>query len=54
MTAEPVPPAPPGPPPSRFAVTIADVAQGGDFGADGFPERVTAWAAATVRAWRNL
>ncbi|MFF4284301.1 DUF5946 family protein [Streptomyces sp. NPDC001633] len=38
-------------PPSRFAVTIEEVAVDGTFPAEGFPERVTAWAAATVDAW---
>ncbi|SJZ93482.1 hypothetical protein SAMN02745673_01934 [Marinactinospora thermotolerans DSM 45154] len=45
------PPAPPAPPPVAFGVTINDVARDGAFPADGFPERVTAWAQATVTAW---
>ncbi|GAA1997578.1 DUF5946 family protein [Catenulispora subtropica] len=39
-------------PPARFAVTIEDVAVDGTFPADGFADRVTAWAAATAEAWR--
>ncbi|TVT57409.1 hypothetical protein FNH05_07480 [Amycolatopsis rhizosphaerae] len=39
--------------PPVFRVTIADVAQDGTFPADGFPERVTAWAEATITAWRD-
>ncbi|WAL68136.1 DUF5946 family protein [Amycolatopsis cynarae] len=39
--------------PTVFGVTIADVAQDGTFPADGFPERVIAWAKATVTAWRD-
>ncbi|GAA0930324.1 DUF5946 family protein [Nonomuraea longicatena] len=38
--------------PEHFTVTIADVAENGEFPAEGFTERVTAWAAATVAAWR--
>lgn len=38
-------------PPTRFSVSIADVAVDGTFPASGFAERVTAWAAATVDAW---
>ncbi|BDM74707.1 hypothetical protein HEK616_81940 (plasmid) [Streptomyces nigrescens] len=38
-------------PPSRFSVTIEDVAVDGTFPAEGFAERVKAWAAATVDAW---
>ncbi|MEU4586351.1 DUF5946 family protein [Kitasatospora aureofaciens] len=34
-----------------FAVTIEQVAQGGTFPAAGFPERVRAWAAATLDVW---
>ncbi|MBD0691782.1 DUF5946 family protein [Streptomyces sp. CBMA123] len=34
-----------------FAVTIEEVAVDGTFPADGFPERVRAWAAATLAAW---
>ncbi|MGW3042180.1 DUF5946 family protein [Kitasatospora sp. NPDC001159] len=34
-----------------YAVTIAEVAVDGTFPAEGFPERVRAWAAATVEAW---
>ncbi|MCP2163928.1 DUF5946 family protein [Goodfellowiella coeruleoviolacea] len=46
-------PAPPlGPVPTGFAVTITDVALDGTFPAAGFPERVSAWARATVAAWR--
>lgn len=41
----------PAAPPATFGVTIADVAQDGTFPADGFPERVRAWAVATVSAW---
>ncbi|GAA1580127.1 hypothetical protein GCM10009678_73510 [Actinomadura kijaniata] len=40
-------------PPARFAVTIAEVAGGGDFPAEGFAERVRDWAAATVDAWTS-
>ncbi|UQS23889.1 DUF5946 family protein [Amycolatopsis thermalba] len=47
------PPPPPGPAPTSFSVTIADVAQDGTFPAAGFPERVRAWALATVTAWGN-
>jgi hypothetical protein len=39
--------------PAGFAVTIADVALDGDFPADGHPERVRAWAEATLAAWRD-
>ncbi|NUP49039.1 MAG: hypothetical protein HOW97_17290 [Catenulispora sp.] len=39
-------------PPTVFAVTIEEVAVDGTFPAGGFADRVTAWAAATVRAWR--
>ncbi|WP_078871741.1 DUF5946 family protein [Streptomyces sp. NRRL S-337] len=38
-------------PPSRFSVTIEDVAVDGTFPAEEFAERVKAWAAATVDAW---
>jgi hypothetical protein len=38
----------PAPPSGPFAVTIVDVAQGGDFPAAGFEERVRAWAAAIL------
>ncbi|MFC0599149.1 DUF5946 family protein [Streptomyces palmae] len=38
-------------PPSRFSCTIEDVAVDGTFPAEGFAERVRAWAAATVDAW---
>lgn len=38
-------------PPSGFSVTIEDVAVDGTFPAEGFAERVKAWAAATVDAW---
>lgn len=38
-------------PPSRFSVTIEDVAVDGTFPAEKFAERVNAWAAATVDAW---
>ena len=48
-----VPVAPLGPTPTAFDVTIADVAADGTFPAAGFPERVDAWAAATVAAWRR-
>ncbi|WP_460112225.1 DUF5946 family protein [Streptomyces platensis] len=41
-------------PPSRFCVTIEDVAVDGTFPAEGFAERVKAWAAATVDAWSRL
>lgn len=37
-------------PPARFAVTIEDVAVDGTFPADGFADRVGAWAAATLSA----
>lgn len=42
---------PPGAHPVAYDTTIADVAQGGRFPADGFPLRVAAWAEATVTAW---
>ncbi|KOX13285.1 hypothetical protein ADK67_44460 [Saccharothrix sp. NRRL B-16348] len=51
--AEIVAGAPLGPPPTAFTVTIGDVAEDGTFPAAGFPERVEAWAAATVAAWRS-
>lgn len=38
-------------PPSRFAVTIEDVAVDGTFPSAKFTERVGSWAAATVDAW---
>ncbi|MFE1173184.1 DUF5946 family protein [Streptomyces sp. NPDC058773] len=38
-------------PPTRFSVTIEDVAVDGTFPAEEFAERVKAWAAATVDAW---
>ncbi|TQM78344.1 hypothetical protein FHX81_0607 [Saccharothrix saharensis] len=47
-----VPVAPLGPTPGAFAVTIGDVAVDGTFPAAGFADRVAAWAAATVAAWR--
>lgn len=37
--------------PTAFDVTIDDVAQDGTFPADGFADRVAAWAGATVSAW---
>jgi hypothetical protein len=42
-------------PPSAaaFSVTISDVAQDGTFPADGFAERITAWAKVTVDAWSS-
>lgn len=40
-------------PPTRFDFTIVDVAQNGEFPAKEFPERVDAWAAATVDAWSS-
>ncbi|MBV2361750.1 DUF5946 family protein [Streptomonospora nanhaiensis] len=40
-------------PPAAFAVTIADVAQDGTFPAEGFADRLTDWARATVTAWRE-
>lgn len=45
------PPPPVTAPPAAFGVTIDDVAHDGTFPADGFPERVTAWAEAVVSAW---
>ncbi|GII96120.1 DUF5946 family protein [Sinosporangium siamense] len=42
---------PPAPEAPAYGVTIADVARDGTFPADGFPERVTAWARATADAW---
>jgi hypothetical protein len=45
------PPLPSGAHPVAYDTTIADVAQGGGFPADGFPQRVAAWAEATVTAW---
>lgn len=41
-----------GPTPEAFDVTIGDVAVDGTFPAAGFADRVGAWAAATVAAWR--
>jgi hypothetical protein len=38
-------------PPSRFSITIHDVAVDGTFPASQFTERVRAWASATVDAW---
>ncbi|RBQ16992.1 hypothetical protein DP939_26220 [Spongiactinospora rosea] len=38
-------------PPAAFTTTIADVAAGGDFPAEGFEDRVRSWATATVSAW---
>lgn len=52
-TQPPVADGPSGPPPAAFDVTIADVAMDGTFPAGGFPERVTAWAEATLTAWRS-
>jgi len=49
-TAETVPESAP---PTAFGVTIVDVAQDGTFPAAGFADRVTAWARATVSAWRS-
>ncbi|MFD6951887.1 hypothetical protein A6A08_15665 [Nocardiopsis sp. TSRI0078] len=37
--------------PTGFAVTIAEVAVDGGFPADRHPERVRAWAEATLAAW---
>ncbi|MFH9347671.1 DUF5946 family protein [Kitasatospora sp. NPDC017646] len=34
-----------------FAVTVEEVAQDGTFPAAGFPDRVRAWAAATLEVW---
>lgn len=48
--AEPVPDQPR--PPARYAVTIADVAVDGSFPAEGYPERMRDWVAATVDVWR--
>jgi hypothetical protein len=42
-----------GPTPTAFSVTIDDVAQDGTFPAAGFPDRIKAWAMATVAAWRS-
>lgn len=42
---------PPAPPPTTFPVTIADVALDGTFPAEGYADRVTAWAEATLAAW---
>jgi hypothetical protein len=36
-----------------YGVTIAEVAVDGTFPAEGFPERVRAWAAATVAPWER-
>ncbi|MEV7595880.1 DUF5946 family protein [Kitasatospora sp. NPDC089797] len=46
-TVEPAP----APPTGGFAVTVEHVAVDGTFPAAGFPERVRAWAAATLEAW---
>ncbi|WP_158841066.1 DUF5946 family protein [Saccharothrix deserti] len=51
VTGVPTPPL--GPTPTAFSVTINDVAQDGTFPAVGFPERVNAWATATVAGWRS-
>ncbi|MGW2374311.1 DUF5946 family protein [Kitasatospora sp. NPDC001683] len=40
-----------GAPRGGFAVTIAEVGQDRTFPAAGFPERVRAWAAATLEGW---
>ncbi len=45
------PPPPLTTPPTAFSVTVNDVAHDGTFPADGFPERVTAWAEAVISAW---
>jgi hypothetical protein len=42
---------PPGVPAPDFAVTITDVAVDGTFPAEGFPQRVGRWAAATRSGW---
>ncbi|WP_433179299.1 DUF5946 family protein [Actinoallomurus sp. CA-150999] len=42
-----------GPTPTAFSVTINDVAQDGTFPAVGFPNRVKAWAMATVAGLRS-
>jgi hypothetical protein len=52
------PPFPAGGPPRRYAVTIADVAlegrsPDGGFPADGYADRLRAWAADTVGAWQS-
>lgn len=39
------------PSPTDFGVTIHDVGQDGTFPADGFPERITAWASDIITAW---
>lgn len=39
--------------PGGFAVTIADVADGGTFPAAGYPERLHRWAEATLAAWQR-
>lgn len=44
---------PPATPPTAFPVTIADVAVDGTFPAEGFADRVAAWAEATLTAWRG-
>ncbi|MEU1875918.1 DUF5946 family protein [Streptosporangium sp. NPDC020072] len=42
------------PPPTAFSVTIHDVAQDGTFPAEGFPERLTAWAKDCITGWSSL
>lgn len=39
--------------PSGFAFTIAEASGGGHFPVEGHPERVRAWAEATLSAWRD-
>lgn len=48
---EPTAPAPRPGVPTGFAVTISNVAVDGSFPADHYPERVRAWAEATLAAW---
>ncbi|GIF62102.1 hypothetical protein Ais01nite_01370 [Asanoa ishikariensis] len=47
----PAVPLPERPAPTSFGTTIADVAVDGSFPADGYDQRVSAWASATYAAW---
>jgi hypothetical protein len=47
------PPFPQAEPPRGFAVTIANVADGGSFPAAGYAGRVRRWAADTVGSWQG-
>ncbi|MFI7610912.1 DUF5946 family protein [Nonomuraea terrae] len=56
-TADDFPGTPPIPqtisPPTRYAVTIQDVAAEGSFPAEGHEDRVMRWADATISAWKQ-